>query len=407
MRSPLIPLLLGLAALLGAVPVMATESEDPPATFLEALKGGNASLSLRYRFENVDQEPFSKKARASTLRTTLGYRTAFFRGFRLFVEAENVTEVAGEGLFNNRGAGSLGNGVTDRPVVADPEDTEIHQVGLRFEAGETAVVLGRQEIAWADQRFVGPVGWRQNHQAFDAVFVKAKPFQALEVTYAYLDRVHRVFGDHKPMASHGLSGELSLPFGKLRGYGLYLDYDRLSDAGLSTSTYGLELSGAHDLGSTKILFELEAAQQRDAGDNPNEVDAGYLHAMVGAKAAGWIFKGGFERLEGSAGEGRFTTPLATLHKWNGWADKFLGTPVAGLEDLYFEAGGGAGAFAWKGVFHDFSAESGGGDYGSEIDFQFSYRSPWSQVFGLKAAFYEEDGFSSDTDKLWFWTSYSF
>jgi hypothetical protein len=34
----------------------------------------------------------------------------------------------------------------------------------------------------------------------------------------------------------------------------------------------------------------------------------------------------------------FTTPLATLHKFQGWADKFLTTPVNGLADLYVNAG---------------------------------------------------------------------
>ena len=31
------------------------------------------------------------------------------------------------------------------------------------------------------------------------------------------------------------------------------------------------------------------------------------------------------------------TPLATLHKFNGWADLFLTTPNTGLQDLYLGA----------------------------------------------------------------------
>ena len=385
----------------------AQDVEDEAPGFADALKGGETTIDLRYRFENVGERAFSKDARASTLRTSLAYRTGLFRGFSLFVQAENVTALGSEGLFNNRGAGSLANGVSDRPVVADVEETELNQASLRFQGAETRVDLGRQEIAWADQRFVGPVGWRQNHQAFDALAVTSNHFEGVELTYAYLDRVHRIFGDHKPMASHLLSAELALPFGRLRGYGLYLDYDRSIDAAQSTATYGLELTGDRRLGPVKILYELEAAQQRDAGDNLSEVDAAYLHAMVGGGLAGWTVKAGFERLEGSPGDGRFTTPLATLHKFNGWADKFLGTPTAGLEDVYVEAGGSAGGFSWKGVFHDFSAESDSGDYGREVDLQLTYRSPWQQVFGLKAALYDAKGFSSDTDKLWIWTGYTF
>ena len=32
----------------------------------------------------------------------------------------------------------------------------------------------------------------------------------------------------------------------------------------------------------------------------------------------------------------FTTPLATLHKFQGFADKFLTTPANGIRDTYIE-----------------------------------------------------------------------
>ena len=41
---------------------------------------------------------------------------------------------------------------------------------------------------------------------------------------------------------------------------------------------------------------------------------------------------GFERLEGN-GTVALQTPLATLHAFNGWADKFLSTPANGLRDV--------------------------------------------------------------------------
>ena len=42
-----------------------------PASIADAITGGKAHLDFRYRFENVDQEPFSKDANASTLRSRL------------------------------------------------------------------------------------------------------------------------------------------------------------------------------------------------------------------------------------------------------------------------------------------------------------------------------------------------
>ena len=36
-------------------------------------------------------------------------------------------------------------------------------------------------------------------------------------------------------------------------------------------------------------------------------------------------------MEGNGVKG-FTTPLASLHKFQGWADKFTATPANGIED---------------------------------------------------------------------------
>ena len=68
--------------------------------------------------------------------------------------------------------------------------------------------------------------------------------------------------------------------------------------------------------------------------------------------------------------------------------------------------GKAGTFSWGAVYHDFSAATGSGVYGEEIDFLVAYRTLWGQQFGLKAALYDAKEFATDTDKLWFWTSYS-
>ena len=113
-------------------------------------------------------------------------------------------------------------------------------------------------------------------------------------------------------------------------------------------------------------------------------------------------------LEGSPGEGKFTTPLATLHKFNGWADKFLATPANGLEDLYLAVNGSVKKkLKWAAIYHDFSANEGDADYGTELDLLLSYRTAWNQTFGLKTAFYEADTHAADTDKIMVWTSYRF
>ena len=54
-----------------------------------------------------------------------------------------------------------------------------------------------------------------------------------------------------------------------------------------------------------------------------------------------------------------------------------------------------------------SADTGGADYGTELDLQLTYKAPWKQLFGLKAGRYDADAFSSDTDKVMLFTVYQF
>jgi hypothetical protein len=113
---------------------------------------------------------------------------------------------------------------------------------------------------------------------------------------------------------------------------------------------------------------------------------------------------------GGAGDGQraFATPLATLHKWNGWADRFLQTPTAGLETLYLRAKGPLGErLGWTVVYHDFSADEGDLDFGSEIDAELTFSAPWGQTFALKVADYSAEDVFTDTRKLMVWTAYTF
>jgi hypothetical protein len=394
------PILLAGALLLASAQSLPAEDS---ATFLDALKGGKTSLSFRYRLETVDQANIPKSATASTLRTALGYRTGTYRNFSAFLEVENVTALWNDDSYRNAGAGSLGNGVTDRPVIADPEITEIDQAYLRYVRGDTSVTAGRQALDWGDQRFLGTVGWRQNHQSFDALELSAKALPRLRLRYAFIGNTHRIFGDDKPMTSHLLQGEVDLgDIGKLTLYGFQLDYDRPADAGLSTRTVGAELAGKRSLGTASFLYEAELARQEDAGDNPFRVDAGYLNGRLGLAWPAVTVQLGYEVLEGSSREGRFTTPLATLHKFNGWGDLFLNTPPDGLEDIYLSLSGKVKSVDWKAIYHSSSR-----DFGTEVDLEVSFAASWGQTFSLKAALYDADDFASDTDKLWFTTSYHF
>jgi hypothetical protein len=392
--------------LAGGVALAADDEEAE--TLKEALAKGKPIVDLRYRYENVAQDDFDKDAHASTLRTVIGYQSKAYKGFDLYVEAENVTSI-GNDLYNNAGRGGSGNGVTDRPVVADVATTEINQAMARYKTGAWKFGLGRQEIVLGDARYVGNVGWRQNHQSFDTFRVDADSLGPVKITYAYVDRVNRIFADGVDLSAHlsDFSADIGT-LGKLTFYAHLLDYQTASVIGLSTSTFGLELAGKRPMtDSISFLYEAEYAQQSDYADNPGDVDADYTFLMLGAGLPMVTVKLGWEILGGSPEDGRFTTPLATLHKFNGWADKFLNTPTDGLEDLYLQFSGKAGPIDWIARYHDFTSDSNSIDYGTEVDLQLLYKANCGAVIGFKGALYDADEFSVDTEKLMIWTAYKF
>ena len=196
--------------------------------------------------------------------------------------------------------------------------------------------------------------------------------------------------------------------GTLRGYLLSIDYDQEVLWALSTMTYGASFAGTTHLSETLgLTYRLELATQQDTANNPESVDADYLRADIGL-AFGKVTAGaGYEVLGGSPGDGSFNTPLATLHKFNGWADKFLTTPADGLRDFFVSVGADLGRFALLGVYHDFSADSGGASWGSELDASVVYTAPWKQKFAIEAAVYDADDWLSDTEKIFLWTQWGF
>jgi hypothetical protein len=381
----------------------------------QPFRDGAFHLALRYRFESVDDDAFRDRAEASTLRTAMSYRTGAWRGWSLFLEAEDVSPVFDDDDYDNAGQGGRDNGVRGVPVVADPEGTAMTQAYLRWQGGaENALqaTLGRQEINLGDQRFVGAVGWRQHHQTFDAARLEWAPAGApggLRADYTYAAGVNRVFGDRQELDGHFLQvGAEPVPGLGLTAYGFHLDYEDPSP--LSTLTLGVEAAGKRPLSDAlELRYEAEWARQEDAGDNPARVDTDYLLASLGLGVGRFGFDATWEVL-GGAGDGQraFATPLATLHKWNGWADRFLQTPTAGLETLYLRAKGPLGErLGWTIVYHDFSADEGDLDFGSEIDAELTFSAPWGQTFALKVADYSAEDVFTDTRKLMVWTAYTF
>lgn len=365
--------------------------------------GDGWSGHLRYRHEAVDDAAFTRDANADTLRLRLGYRQTLGAAFTAGLEFEGVAEA---GNFN-----STANGETRYPVVADPASLEVNQAWLRWQGSQGGATLGRQRLLLDNQRFIGNVGWRQNEQTYDGLVADLSPREGLVLRYAWLDRVHRVFSDEArdPLArerrldAHLANASWQTGAGTVVAYGYWLDDEDVASA--STRTLGLRWTGSRKLAATTLGWTLEAAKQRDHADNPLHVDADYFLVEPSATAWGLTWKLGWEQLGGN-GATAFQTPLATLHAFNGWADKFLVTPANGLDDRYASVSGKFGSgkledkLGWTVAWHDFDADRGGADYGREWDASLSFPLPAGFSGLVKVADYRSDGFSRVTRKLW-------
>jgi hypothetical protein len=268
--------------------------------------------------------------------------------------------------------------------------------------------LGRQRILLDNQRFVGGVGWRQNEQTYDAVSLTTTAAKNTTLFYSYIGQVRRIFGQsvaagHSNVDTHLLNASIRLRDDwSLTPYLYYIDdHDALAN---STATIGARIAGDLSLGEGKIALLAEIARQSDAADAPVSFNADYVHLTATWNGASGLSVGvGLESLGGNAAPGEsFRTPLATLHAFNGWADKFLATPNAGLVDRYATVKYAAGKWSLTGVLHDFTAETGSGDFGSEIDVSAGRKLNEHYGVLLKAAFFSADAASTltDTDKFW-------
>ncbi len=96
----------------------------------------------------------------------------------------------------------------------------------------------------------------------------------------------------------------------------------------------------------------------------------------------------------------FSTPLATLHKFQGFAEKFLSTPANGIEDKYLKLGYKLDQLELMAFYHWLDAAEGEADYGKELDLQLSYNLNAQHAVLLKYADYQANSLHTDTSKFW-------
>ena len=396
MRPPSI-----LAALLFAAPACAVAADPAPVFQWE--------WNARMRQESVSDDAFARDADATTLRLRAGLRIRAESGFNALLEGEGV---AAAGDYN-----SGANGETTRPAIVDPRGAELNQAFVGWNNARFGATLGRQRLAFDNQRWIGNSSWRQNEQTFDAVAAQWNIRGAWTARYAWLERVHRVAGDDAldPLARERALdthlAELAWKRDALQATGYaWLHHDR-DLASASTRTLGVRAGVDLVHEGNGFALSMELARQDDRAGNPLDFSHRYWLLEPAYSVHGTTVRVGWEHLGGD-GAHALQAPLGTLHAFNGWADKFNTTPPAGLDDRYVGACGSFGRAragarpTWQLAWHDYRADRGGAHYGSEWNASMGVPLAKGLNAMLKLADYRADGFARDTRKVWLQLEYA-
>lgn len=408
-----------IAALALGASMAAASSVQAGATLGEAIMGGKPIVDLRARYERVNQDGFGRDANAYTGRARLGYETGVYEGFSILSDVDLIGHLGADD-FND-----TVNGRTAYPTVVDHDIVELNRLQIAYEGiSDTIVTLGRQRLIQGNARFIGNVGWRQNEQTFDALNVVNTSLDGFTLGYSYVNRVNRVFSDdskqgHYQGDTHLFNADyksLAVPF-TVSAYGYLLDLENATT--LSTATYGIRVAKPFILedmttfdDATTLTVTGEYAHQTDYARNPLHLNLNYMLGELELKRGPLSLLGGYEIL-GSNGATGFSTPLATLHAFNGWADVFLTTPAKGLEDAYATASYALTKVPYVGkvvlvaTYHDYTSQKGSIDYGHEVDLMTNVIVTNEISVNVKYANFNGANGMADRDKVWVGLTYAF
>lgn len=352
---------------------------------LEEAVPGKFSINARLRYEifDLDSGNPAQDRDGTSLRVRYGYTTPNFSGFTAMVEGETLTRIGGDH--------------DDIHPLDDAGDgTDLNQLWVQYkDADYGSVKVGRQIYALDDHRFIGHVGWRQNIQTFDAATAEFSGVEKLSIKPFYLAEQNAVNGTHNELEAYGLNASYVFSKGfKLTGFYYDIQGDDVGNANASNKTIGLRATGTFGGEDLPFTYAVSIADQEDSGPSTLSYDASYFAGDLSTKFEGITLGGGFEIMEAG-----FRTPLATVHKFNGFADALLplGGFTNGLEDFYVYAGYTipvGNGIETKVIYHWFDSESSGAagqDGGTELDVVASYKI--NKYFSLLAKYgdYQEDG----------------
>ena len=372
------------------------------------------SGDLRLRLENLERDDFAQNAQALTLRFLGTFEVDIFEKTSFLAEMEGVTALIDD---YNDGTGDN----PQLPVIPDPEGLELNRLQITTEAiPKTRLTVGRQRLALDDWRFIGAFPFRQNGQTIEAIRIETTALGRGILDVGYFKKVRRPLGGDNIAGvftgdSFYANYNLATPIGRVSAFHYAAELET-GPAGPfrhinSSQTTGVRVLGRRDWDKFSLVWEGSYAQQSDYADNPNDYAAHYGLAELTLRPGNFAFKFRGEILGSDNGQA-LQTPLASLHRFQGFSDQFLQTPDDGVRDYSVLAQydfGAIGPFSNVTSFarhHWFEADTDGRDYGRELNL--SLKAKLNKTgFALEYANYKAETFSIDTQALFLTTEISF
>ena len=388
-------------------------------------------FQIRPRYETVHTEksPNVKDAKALTTRIKVGVKVnGIFQidGLNAVLEGVDVEALVDDYDKSIKHDDTVGK--NNYETVLDPDKARLTQAYISYTINKTTLFFGRKYVALDDHRFIGTVNWRQMPQSFGVVGIHDNTIKGLNILLAgiyerkgIIDKLNADWKADKMPIVIDISYKI-IPAVRVKAFG-YLITD-------IHNTYGIRADGKIDLGNgLKFSYLGEYAVQRDPYENDNkktkpDIDTNY-YRVAGNLAfnTGGIgtFFGGVEytyfgdKNNKSAG---FSTPLATLHKFEGWSDVLLKGSANGYDYGMKETKVSVGykhpvfgkfILSYLDFKSDKNPKTIGDNIGSEWDFAYAKGFGKHISLLLKGAVYNgKDGYVSggktygttDTTKYW-------
>jgi len=403
------PLSLG-AALLSSLLAVPCFAQDSTLSSVAPRFSGD----LRLRYQTLQRDDFTQDGQALTLRFLGAFEVDLFDKTSFLAEIEGVSALIDE----------YNDGTGNRPLfpfIPDPEGVELNRLQIISEAiPKTRLTIGRQRLALDDWRFIGAFPFRQNNQTIEAVRVETTAFGPGILDIGYFNKVRRPLGGDNIAGvftgdSFFVNYNLATPIGRFSAFHYATELETGPIGPLrqvnSSQTTGARVLGRRDWDDFSIVWEGSYARQSDFAANPNDYSADYGLAELTLKPKAFTVKLRGEILGSDNGQA-LQTPLASLHRFQGFADQFLRTPDDGIRDysiLVQYDFGEIGPFSTVKSFarhHWFEADTDGRNYGRELNL--SLKAQLNKVgLALEYADYKAETFSSDTRAVFLTTEILF